>query len=380
MCKQDGKLLTMRIDRTHFGWIWAVILALHSIAFAQQPKHTPDKKLSHKIDQIFSEWNKSNSPGCALAIIKDKQIIYERGYGIANLEYGVPITPVSAFYVGSIAKQFTAMSIALLAQEGKLSLDDNIRKYVPEIPDYGTPITIRQLIHHTSGLRDFWDLIGQAGRRWDDAYTLKDVIETAAQQKELNCKPGEKHLYSNTGYMLLAIIVQRASGQSLREFADAHIFKPLGMLHTRFQDDHSALIPGRVYGYVPQEGNSFGVYAINNDLVGAGGLWTTVEDLARWDANFYSAKVGGQALIQQLQVPGTGTDGVKFDYAFGLHIDEYKGVKRVRHGGVFAGYRAEMIRFPEKKFSVAVLCNSSSVTPTKLANEIADMFLIDQIK
>jgi len=370
----------MRVDKTQFVWIWATIFVLHSNAFAQQTKRAPDKELSRKIDKLFSEWDKPNSPGCALAIIKENQVIYKRGYGIANLEYGVPITPASVFYVGSIAKQFTAMSVALLAQQRKLSLDDDIRKFVPEIPDYGTPITIRQLIHHTSGLRDFWDLIGQAGRRWDDAYTLKDVIEVVAQQKELNCKPGEKHLYSNTGYMLLAVIVQRASGQSLRGFAETHIFKPLGMLHTRFQDDHSGLIPGRVYGYVPQNGNGFGVFAINNDLVGAGGLWTTVEDLAQWDANFYSARVGGKALIQQLQVPGTGTDGVKFDYAFGLHIDEYKGVKRGRHGGVFAGYRAEMIRFPDRQFSVAVLCNSSSITPTKLVNEIADMYLADQIK
>jgi CubicO group peptidase (beta-lactamase class C family) len=284
------------------------------------------------------------------------------------------------FYVGSIAKQFTAMCIAMLAQQGKLSLDDNIRKFVPEIPDHGTPITIRNLIHHTSGLRDFWDLIGQAGRRWDDAYNLKDVLEVVAQQKGLNCNPGEKHLYSNTGYMLLAVIVQRASGQSLREYAEEQIFKPLGMFHTRFHDDHTNILQNRVYGYAPKNGNDFSVHAINNDLVGAGGLWTTVEDLSLWDANFYSARVGGRVLIQQIQTPGTLTDGTKIDYAFGLHIDEYKGLKRIRHGGVFAGYRAEMVRFPEKQFSIAILCNLSSIAPSALANEIADIFLAGQLK
>ena len=365
--------------------IVAAILALNSITDTQillnaQTKREPDYLLTGKVNKLFAEWDRPDCPGCALAIIKDGQIIYKHGYGIANLEYNIPITPSSVFYVGSIAKQFTAMCIALLVQQGKLSLDDNIRKFTPEIPDYGAPITIRHLIHHTSGLRDFWDLIGQAGRRWDDAYNINDVIEAVTKQKDLNCKPGEKHIYSNSGYMLLAVIVQRATGKSLREYAEEQIFKPLGMRHTRFHDDHTSILRNRAFGYVPQNGNDFSVHSINNDLVGAGGLWTTVEDLSLWDANFYTAKVGGRGLIQQIQTPGTVTDGTKIDYAFGLHIDEYKGLKRVRHGGVFAGYRAEMIRFPDKRFSVALLCNSSSIVPTKIANEIADIFLFDQHK
>src|SRR5262245_26658991 len=375
----------MKLNMGKLALVVAAILALSSIPYTQirlsaQTKQEPDNPLAGKVNKLFTEWDMPGSPGCALAIVKDGQVIYKRGYGVANLEYNIPITPSSVFYVGSIAKQFTAMCIALLAQQGKFSLDDDIRKFVPEIPDYGAPITIRHLIHHTSGLQDFWDLIGKEGRRWDDAYDLKDVIEIVARQKELNCKPGGKHLYSNTGYMLLAVIVQRATGKSLRQYAEEQIFKPLGMLHTRFHDDHTAILQNRVYGYVPQNGNNFSVHVINNDLVGAGGLWTTVEDLSLWDANFYSAKVGGSKLIQLIQTPGTIIDGAKCDYAFGLHIDEYKGLKRVRHGGVFAGYRAEMIRLPDKRLSVALLCNSSSIVPTTLANEIADIFLADQHK
>src|SRR5262249_47195852 len=227
--------LAMRTNKIQLALVVVAMFALNSIGFTQrrsstQSKPEPDSPLTSRVNKLFAEWDKPGSPGCALAVIKDGQTIYKRGYGIANLEYNIPITPSSVFYVGSIAKQFTAMCIALLAQQGKLSLDDNIRKFVPEIPDYSTPITIRHLIHHTSVLRDFWDLLGQAGQRWDDAYNLKDVIEIVAQQKELNCKPGEKHLYRNNGYMLLAINVQRATGQSLRKYAEEQIFKPLGML------------------------------------------------------------------------------------------------------------------------------------------------------
>lgn len=370
-------------NKVHIALAVVTISIFNSIAYTQSLSTTktnlePNSELSTKVNSLFSEWDKQDCPGCAVAVIKDGQTIYKKGYGIANIEHNIPITTSSVFYVGSVAKQFTAMSIALLAQQGKISLDDDVRKYVPELPDYGTPITVRQLVHHTSGLRDFWDLINQSGRRWDDAYNFKDIMQIVTNQKELNFKPGEKHAYSNTGYLLMAMIVKQATGKSLREYAEEQIFKPLGMRNTRFHDDHTVILKNRVNSYAPKSSDEFSVHLVNNDLVGAGGLWTTVDDLLLWDSNFYSAKVGGGELIKQIQIPGTVPDGTKFGYAFGLQIEEYKGLKRVKHGGALAGYRAEITRFPDKRFSVIILCNSSSLAPSQLAEQIADIYLNEQ--
>ena len=244
-----------------------------------------------RVDKIFAQFDKKDSPGCALAVVRDGRVVYKRGYGMADLEHDVPMTPQSVLYIGSTSKQFAAASVALLAQQGKLSLDDNVRKYVPELPDYQPPVTLRHLVHHTSGVRDGWALLSLAGRSADEVINLDDIVALAARQKSLNFKPGEEHLYSNTGYWLLAVVVARASGKSLREFADAEIFKPLGMARTVFNDDHTRLIKGRAYGYAPVRAGGFRLANVNNDLVGAGGLWTSVEDIVLWDENFYTAKV-----------------------------------------------------------------------------------------
>ncbi len=240
-----------------------------------------------RVDKLFAQWDKPGSPGCALAVIENGKTIYERGYGSANLECNIPITPESVFYVGSCSKQFTAMSIALLAHQGKLSLDDDIRKYVPEMPDYGSPITVRQLIHHTSGLRDYLSLLGIAGLDFG-SYHKPDVLELIARQKELNFKPGDQYLYSNSGYFLLAVIVERVSGKSFREFTQENIFKPLGMTHTHFHDDYTMLIKNRASGYFPADQGAFRNFISTFDCVGSGGLFTSVEDLYFWDQNFYA--------------------------------------------------------------------------------------------
>ncbi|MDT7602362.1 MAG: hypothetical protein QOF61_359 [Acidobacteriota bacterium] len=340
----------------------------------------PVDAITGKVDQLFAQWDKPDTPGCALAVVKDGRIIYERGYGMANLELSVPITPASVFNVGSISKQFTAMSVVMLAQQGKLSLDDDVRKYVPEVPDFGTPITLRHLIHHTSGLRDFFEMLQMKGWRADDVETEKDVLDMVSRQRTLNHRPGDEYLYTNTGYVLLAVVVKCVTGHSLSEFAEANIFKPLGMTNTHFYEDHTAIIKGLADGYLPNGDGSFLKGMPADDFIGSGGIYTTVEDLARWDQNFYDGKVGGSTVIEQMLTPGVLNDGTKIGYAFGLNVNPpYKGLETVFHNGSRGGYRGILQRFPEQHFSVALLCNVR-IASDPLAARVADIYLADLLK
>src|SRR5271170_5968799 len=311
------------------------------------------------VDHIFEQWNKPTSPGCALSVIKDGHIIYKRGYGMADLDHDIPITPETVFHVASISKQFTAAAIILLVQEGKISPDDDVRKYITELPDFGVPITIRQLIHHTSGLRDQWSLLGLAGWRYSlDLITDEDVLDVISRQKELNFMPGAEYVYCNTGFTFLAQIVKRVSGESLREFTVKRIFQPLGMKSTHFRDDHAEIVKHIAYGYVDGEGGAnYRLSVTNFDTVGATSLLTTVEDLAHWDENFYHPKVGGTAFLKQQLEDGKLNSGKLIHYAFGLSLGKYRGLPTVGHGGADAGYRADFLRFPEQHFAVACLCN-----------------------
>src|SRR5436190_8839473 len=263
------------------------------------PRENP-ASLRRSVDELFAKWNKPDSPGCALAVIKEGKVIYERGYGCANLEYGTPITPSSVFYIASVSKQFTAMSVLLLVQQGKLSLDDDIRKHLSGIPDFGRVITIRHLIHHTSGLRDYEELLAMAGWRMDDVITREHMLNIVSHQKELNFNPGEEYQYCNTGYCLLAEIVARTSGQSFREFADANIFKPLGMTNTHFNDDQERIVRNRAFSYRPDASQSFKNAFNNASVVGGGGIYSTVEDLAKWVGNFDHGRVGGPEVLKQM--------------------------------------------------------------------------------
>ena len=267
------------------------ILFSSSLLVGQTPP--APENLPAKVDAVFQKMDSTVSPGCALSVMKDGKIIYERGYGMADLDHNVPITPTTVFHVASMSKQFVAASILMLARQGKLSLDDPARKYIPELPDFGTPITIRELMHHTSGLRDQWDLLGLSGWRYSqDLITNDDVLYVVSHQKELNFPPGTKHLYSNTGYTLLGEIVKRVSGQSLRGFTTTSIFQPLEMKNTHFRDDHAEIVKNIAYGYTPDK-DTFKLSVTNFDTVGATSLMTTVEDLALWDENFYNSRVGG---------------------------------------------------------------------------------------
>lgn len=337
--------------------------------------------VAKQVDKVFTKWDRADSPGCALGVYQGGRIVYRRGYGMEDLNEDVPITPGTVFHVASMSKQFTAASIVLLAQQGKLSLDDDVRKYIPELPDFGQKITIRNLVYHTSGLRDQWALLGLAGWRYSkDLITDEDVMSLLTRQKELNFKPGDRHLYSNTGYTLLGLIVKRVSGMSLREFTTRNIFEPLGMTRTHFRDDHAEIIKHNAVGYEQEAGKPFEISITNFDTVGATSLHTTVEDLQRWDENSYQPKIGGAAFVQQMLERGKLNNGEQLDYAFGLVIGNYKGLPTVDHGGADAGYRSDMVRFPEQHFSVAVLCNSAETDPSALGRQVADIVLAKEIK
>lgn len=331
------------------------------------------------IDKVFSDYGK-DGPGCALAVVRDGAIAYSKGYGLANVEHGVPITPQTVFDIGSTSKQITAASILLLAQDGKLSLDDDVRKHIPEMPDFGTPVTLRHLLHHTSGVRDYITLLQLGEISFEDVATDGDALAALSRQKALDFRPGDEHGYSNSGYFLLSLVVKRTSGKTLREFAQERIFTPLGMTSTQILDDHTLVIPRRAASYAPRGDGGFRLAIANWEQTGDGAVQTTVEDLAKWDRNFYDPKVGGPALIEQLQVKGVLNDGSTIPYARGLVVDEHWGLRRVLHGGGWAGYRAEMIRFPDERLSVITLCNRGDANPTGMAMQVAELYLADRMK
>jgi CubicO group peptidase (beta-lactamase class C family) len=334
-----------------------------------------------KVDKVFAEWNHANSPGCALAIVKDGRIVYEHGYGMANLELAVPITPQTVFDIGSVSKQFTAMSIILLVQDGKLSLDDDIRKYLPEIPDYGSKITIRHLLHHTSGLRDYCDLFDLAGIPEADLTTDRDAMDLIVRQKGVNFKAGEEFLYSDTGFFLLSEIVERVTGKTLRQFAQERIFGPLNMTSTHFHDDHTMIVPRRATGYAPHPGGGFEIDMSNFEQLGDGSVMTTVEDLYKWDQNFYKPVVGGTEAIRELTTPGTLDSGKPIPYGMGLFIDRYRGLRWIHHSGEWVGYRAALSRFPDQQFSTLIACNCvGNMDPIRMATRLADLYLADEVK
>jgi CubicO group peptidase (beta-lactamase class C family) len=328
-----------------------------------------------QVDKLFADWDRRDSPGCAVALYKDGKILYERGYGMADLEHRVAITPDTVFYAGSVSKQFTAFAAALVIQQGLVGLNDPIRKHLPELRPSADAITVRHLVHHTSGLRDFYTLLSIAGRRQDSLFDNPSILRLAARQHGLNFPPGRDYLYSNTGYALLAIIISRATGMTFGEFTEAQIFKPLGMTASHFGDRADRLVRNRAYGYAWGSRGEPRLDTPGGERVGAGGLFTTVRDLLRWDENFYTARVGGRALLDQVQTPGALETGKSLTYAWGLEVGAYRGLRTVEHAGSLGGYRAHLIRFPERHFSIATLCNLGSITPGPLARQTADIVI-----
>ena len=356
--------------------VGAALLAAAAPATAQT---LPDSVL-RKVDQVFAAYDRTDSPGCAMGIYRDGRILYARGYGMANLELGIALSPRSVLDIGSTSKQFTAFAIALLEQDGKLAQADPVRKYLPELGAYADGIKVADLVHHTSGLRDYLVLLYLAGFRDADLTDDDDALRLIVRQQAANFAPNTEWLYSNTGYFLLSVIVKRVSGKSLRVFAQERMFTPLGMRATHFHDDHAMIVENRATGYSPAEAGGYGIEMSNYEQTGDGAIQTSIEEMLLWDGNFYDGKVGGMDLVRRQQVPSFLLDGKPTKYASGLMIDAYRGLKTVRHGGAWAGYRAELLRFPDQHTSIACLCNRGDANPSRFADKVADVILAGQLQ
>jgi CubicO group peptidase (beta-lactamase class C family) len=326
------------------------------------------------LDSVFARWSGTNSPGCTVSVVHRGGTVVERSYGMADLDLAVPARTDSVYEAGSTSKQFTAAAIILLARAGRLGLDDDIRKYLPEMPNYAPRITIRHLLHHVSGLRDWGGAAAVEGWPRDSrTVTNADVLGIAARQRALNFAPGSHYLYSNTNFNLLAIIVQRVSGQTLASFTRAQMFIPLGMTETRWRDDHTAIVPRRAHAYV-RESNGYVIAQPIEDAYGNGGLLTTVRDLQIWNAALDSDRLGpGFTAAMEDQINLTG--GGKLAYAAGLFKLTHNGMAEIGHSGATGGYRAWLGRYPSHRLSVALLCNAGEADPVALARSVADIFL-----
>jgi CubicO group peptidase (beta-lactamase class C family) len=328
------------------------------------------------VDRIFSAYDRPGSPGCSLGVIRDGSFVYRHGYGQGSLEFAVPLTSESVFYVGSVSKQFTAASIVIAAHRGLLSLDDDVHKYIPELPGYGHSITLRQMLHHTSGFRDVLELLELSGRNLVDLHHFPELLDLVTRQRGLNFTPGDQFLYSNTNYFLLAEVVHRASNEPLSQFAQENIFESLHMTHTRFYDDHSTVVPGRVAAYASSSKGDFRVdWSTNFDKVGDGGLMTSVDDLLHWDQNFYDDKLAEGSVVKELLERGRLNSGKEIGYALGLQMGQYRGLPTVEHGGALFGYSTDLLRFPQQRFTVICLCNLATANPGLLVRKVADLYL-----
>ncbi len=336
----------------------------------------PDS-VAQKIDKLFSQWNNPNTPGCAIGVVRNDSLIYAKGYGMANLEYGIPISPETIFHMASVSKQFTAYSIVLLARQGKLRLDDDIHQYLPWFPDLKEKITIRHLLNHTSGIRDQWQLLAIAGTRLDDVITQEHIVKVLHKQQALNFKPGEKYSYSNSGFTMLAEIVKAVTGQSLRRFTDSAIFKPLGMKQTHFHDDYTEIEQNRAYSYQRKNLFTFSNSVLSYSNAGATSLFTSINDLSKWVMNFYTPVAGTSADIDQLVQKGKLNNGVELNYALGIVSDTYKGFKQYSHSGGDAGFRTWLTVFPELKMGFMVFSNLGEVNTYEKTYQLVDLFIKD---
>ncbi|MGH8249263.1 MAG: serine hydrolase [Steroidobacteraceae bacterium] len=349
------------------------LLALASLAGAAAEAAT-----DVEIARIFADYDRSGQPGCTVGVMQGGKLAHAAAFGAADLELGKPLDSHSIFNLASVSKQFTAFAL-LLQQQGKLSLDDPIVKYLPELEASARHVTLRHLLHHTGGLRDYIAMLAMRGRSGSDGSTIQEALLALARQTGANTAPGTEFDYSNTGYFLLGVVVARVSGQSLAEFSRQQIFAPLGMSETRIVDRYPAAIPALARGYSPS-GNSFEIDETGWEQVGDGQVHSSVHDLARWEENFYSAKLGGRAVIDQMTQTGVLNSGERLEYAAGLNVGETRGLPSVRHGGSWVGYRSYLLRFPRQHFSVAVLCNRSDAATGPLAESVAEVFLKAQMK
>ena len=354
---------------------WLIILSLLSVSVSAQT--LPDS-LVKKIDSICSKWNKPTSPGCAVGIIRNDSLIFAKGYGMADLEFDIPITDSTIFHMASVSKQFTAFSIVLLEKAGKLRLDDDIHKYLPWFPDLKTKITIRNLLNHTSGIRDQWTLLAIQGTRIDDVITQHQIVKILQQQRGLNFPVGTEFGYSNSNFTLAAEIVKAVSGQSLRQFTDSAIFTPLKMTHTHFHDDYTEIVKNRAYSYSLKDSAHYANSILSYSNVGATSLFTNVDDMAKWLSNFYLHKVGDQGAIDTLTAKGRLKNGKEQDYALGINNGMHNGWREFSHGGADAGYRTFVSVYPDARMGVIVFGNNADFNSNGVTEKITDLFLKDK--
>jgi CubicO group peptidase (beta-lactamase class C family) len=328
------------------------------------------------IDSIFAAHDGTAGPGCAVGVVRGGDLVYSRGYGMGNLDHGIPLTPRSVFYLASVSKQFAAAAVVLAEHQGFLSLDDPIQRHIPEFPDYGAPLTVRHLVHHTGGVRDYLTLMALAGRPLENVLSDGEMLDLITRQRELNFRPGSDFLYSNSGYVLLAEIVKRATGRSLRAYADEAMFRPLGMTSTHFHDDAGEVVANRVFSYSPgPDGTWRTQYLMNFDKVGDGGLYSSVEDLARWDAAFYEDRLGVPGFAERMYQRGVLDSGDTIVYAGGLTVDRRRGLTRVAHSGGLMAFRTLIARYPDHATTVITLCNAGHANPGRLSTAVEDRVL-----
>lgn len=365
----------------------AALLIVAAVPAALSAQHIIGERDAHALsaDSVFQRFDRTDSPGCALGVYQDGQIRYARGYGMASLEHGVALSPRSVLDVGSISKQFTAMVMLLLEQEGKLSLDDPIRKLIPEMPAYADRITWRRALSQTSGLRDLYVMMGQSGRvfRGDTV----DALRIITRSTEPNYEPGARYLYTNSGWILAAQAVYRLTGKSLAQVAEERIFTPLGMHDTRFLDDAERVIPNGAEGYAPGGGGyRLARSTYDGAILGAGAVHTTVEDFGRWLRNYDEPTVGTRGIIEKMTTATALTDGSPAKsgatqaYAIGLNVGTLRGLRVVSHGGSWAGYRGHFLRFPDERVAVATFCNLTTSGPDSLARKVAGIYLAHRMQ
>lgn len=330
-----------------------------------------------QVDQVFTTWNKPDNPGASIAVVQNGKVIFKKGYGMASLEYNISAGPSTVYQIASASKQVTAFALLLLESQGKLSLSDDVRKYIPELADFGKVITLRHLLLHTSGLRDYWALLQMAGWRYDDIITKNQLLNMIFSQKGLNNQPGYEYVYSNTGYMILGEVVSRVSGMSLSDFTRDYIFKPLKMNNTLFLDNNEKVVRNLAGSYY-MSSDGWKKSLLNHQITGSTNLLTTVEDMSLWALNFENPVVGDRNLIRKMVTRGTLDTGDSLDYAMGLETGDYKGLKLIGHRGAERGYRSLFVRFPEQRLAIIVLSNNGSIDPTDLGLKVADIILKDK--
>jgi CubicO group peptidase (beta-lactamase class C family) len=329
------------------------------------------------IDSFFYHYSERNGPGYVVGIVQDGDLVYSNAYGSANLDYNIPLSDSSAFYIGSMAKQFTAAALLLLESEGKLLLTDEVTKYFPSFPDYGEPITLAHLLYHTSGIREAYSLALFQGfdPNFEEVYATEDIVELMISQRDLNFIPGEEFRYSSGGYSILVKVIEQVSQMSFRDFAYQHIFDPLKMTSTFVCDDHNDIVPNRAVSYFPLTDSTFERRVQVFDAYGDGGIITTLEDLVKWDQAFYSEALGIANFSNKMYQVGSLNNGTELTYARALNVWEYRGEKVVQHNGGMLGFRVDLVRFPDHNTSIILLGNQAFLNPTRDALKIADRLL-----